>query len=60
MESLGYMMLYFLRGRVPWHTLRGDSKEQTYQLIIDREASIGLNEFCSDAHDEFTKHMEVS
>ena len=30
MESLGYMMLYFLNGRLPWHGVRGESKQQKY------------------------------
>ena len=57
MESLGYMMLYFLKGRLPWHGLRADSKQQKYQLIMDRKASISLDDLCIDVPNEFKKYL---
>jgi casein kinase I family protein HRR25 len=57
MESLGYMMLYFLKGRLPWHGLRGESKQQKYQLIMDWKAGISLDELCSDVPEQFRKYM---
>ena len=58
MESLGYMMLYFLNGRLPWHGLRTDSKQQKYQLIMDQKASTSLDDLCSDVPNEFKKYMD--
>ena len=58
MESLGYMILYFLKGRLPWHKLRGESKQQQYQLIRDRKAGISLDELCSDVPEEFKRYMD--
>lgn len=57
MESLGYMLLYFLKGRLPWHSLKGESKPETYQLILDRKVSISLDELCIDVPKEFKKYM---
>jgi hypothetical protein len=58
MESLGYMILYFLKDRLPWHGLRGESKQQIYQLIMDRKAGISLEELCSHVPEEFRKYMD--
>ena len=58
MESLGYMMLYFLKGRLPWQGLRGESKQQTHQLIMDRKVAIDLEKLCADGPVEFRKYME--
>ena len=58
MECFGYMILYFLKGRLPWHKLRGESKQETYQLIMDRKADISLEELCSDVPEEFRKYMD--
>ena len=57
-ESLGYMMLYFLNGRLPWHGLRTDSKQQKYQLIMDQKASTSLDDLCVDVPNEFNKYMD--
>ncbi len=58
MECFGYMILYFLKGRLPWHKLRGESKQETYQQIMDRKANISLEELCSDVPEEFRKYMD--
>jgi hypothetical protein len=57
MESLGYMMLYFLKGRLPCHGLNAESKQQKYQLIMDRKENISLDELCIDVPNEFKKYM---
>jgi hypothetical protein len=33
LESLGYVLLYFLRGCLPWQGLKGDTKRQKYVVI---------------------------
>ncbi|KAL9621089.1 MAG: hypothetical protein Q9160_004474 [Pyrenula sp. 1 TL-2023] len=58
MESLGYMILHFLKGQLPWHGLKGESREQIYQMIADRKAGTSLDELCSDVPEEFRKYME--
>ena len=50
-------MLYFLKGRLPWYRLRGESKQQTYQLIMDQKADISSEELCRDLPEEFKKYM---
>jgi len=57
MESLEYMMLYFLHRRLPWQVLKGESKEQTAQLIMEMKASISLDELCRDVPKEFKDYM---
>lgn len=52
------MILYFLKGRLPWHGLKGESKQQKYQLIMDRKMDISLDELCSDIPGEFRKYMD--
>jgi hypothetical protein len=58
MESLGYMILYFLKGRLPWHQVKGKSNQQTVQVIKDRRAAISSNELCSDVPEKFRNYMD--
>ena len=57
MESVGYMMLYFLKDRLPWQGLRANSKQQKYHQIMDQKTSMSLDELCMVVPDEFTKYM---
>ena len=54
------MMLYFLKGRLPWRGLKGVSEQQKYQLTMDRKAGISLDELCSDVREEFRKYTVTS
>jgi serine/threonine protein kinase len=58
LESLGYMMIYFLRGNLPWQGLRASNKEEKYNLILERKREIGAADLCKDLPAEFTTYME--
>src|SRR5437868_743829 len=40
MESLGYLLIYLVKGRLPWQSLRSKTKEEKYQLIAQKKKEV--------------------
>jgi len=58
MESLGYVLIYFLRGFLPWQGLRADSQEHKEKLILKRKQSATDWGLYKDIPEEFMKYFE--
>jgi len=48
MESLGHMLIYFLRGSLPWQGLKADNLKQRYQMIGDVKRTTEIDVLCKD------------
>lgn len=46
LESLGYLMIYFLKGRLPWQGIPAKDKEEKYERIGDMKLSCELHVLC--------------
>lgn len=57
LESLGYMMVYFLRGRLPWQGLKVRSRSEKEQLVLDKKMALDAEELCSELPQEFVEYM---
>ena len=53
LESLGYMLLYFLQESLPWQGLIAEDKAQRDELILQKKKSINAKELCIDLPKEF-------
>lgn len=57
LESLGFVLMYFNRGSLPWQGLRAATKKQKYQKISDRKVSTPINELCKNHPPEFATYL---
>lgn len=46
LESLGYLMIYFLKGRLPWQGIPAKDKEDKYEKIGETKISCDLHKLC--------------
>ena len=58
LESVGYVLMYFLRGNLPWQGLKIKSKEDRYKKILDKKKETTSEQLCKNFPDEFREYLE--
>ncbi|KAJ0989416.1 hypothetical protein J5N97_007772 [Dioscorea zingiberensis] len=57
LESLGYVLLYFLRGSLPWQGLKAATKKQKYDKICEKKLSTPIEALCKSHPVEFASYF---
>ena len=60
LESVGYVLMYFLRGELPWQGLRVKSKEDRYKKILEKKKQTTSEELCKNFPIEFFNYVEYT
>jgi len=60
LESVGYVLMYFLRGGLPWQGLKIRSKEDRYKKILAKKKETSSEELCKGFPDEFKEFVEYT
>lgn len=58
MEGLGYVFMYFLRGKLPWQGLRAKGVKEKYEKIKQKKIMTNLEDLCKGFPDEFVAYMQ--
>jgi len=57
MESLGYILMYFVTGTLPWQGLRAATKQQKYERISEKKMATPIDVLCKGAPCEFATYL---
>ena len=58
LESLGYIFIYFLKGKLPWQNIKVKDKEEKFKKILQKKLEISSNELCLGIPKEFEIFLE--
>lgn len=57
MESLGYVLMYFNKGSLPWQGLKANNKKQKYEKISEKKMSTNVETLCKNFPSEFAMYL---
>ena len=60
LEAVGYVLMYFLRGKLPWQGLRVKNKEDRYHKIMEIKQETSPSLLCYGFPKEFKKYVEYT
>ena len=53
LESLGYMLVYFLNGSLPWQGIDSPNKQEKYERIKEKKMKTQIESYCRSSPPEF-------
>ncbi|CAA7052643.1 unnamed protein product [Microthlaspi erraticum] len=57
LESLGYVLMYFLSGSLPWQGLKAGTKKQKYDRISEKKVATPIEVLCKNQPSEFVSYF---
>ena len=60
LESVGYVLMYFLRGNLPWQGLKVRSKEDRYKKILEKKKETSTQDLCKEFPHEFFEYVDYT
>ena len=58
LECLGFVLIYFMRGNLPWQGVKIADKKQKYEMIRRKKTEMSLEDLCADIPIEFVMYMQ--
>lgn len=58
LESLGYVLLYLLRGSLPWQGLKADTKAKKYERVMLKKMETTTTVLCDGFPNEFRTYFD--
>ena len=58
LESLGYMMVFFLLGRLQWQGLNVHGRGEKNRAVMEKKMTISADQLCEKLPEEFGQYMQ--
>lgn len=61
LESVGYVLLYLIRGNLPWQGIHHNDQKKKFELILNKKETTTKDELCGDVKggDSFWEFLEI-
>merc|ERR1712061_803186 len=57
LEAVGYVLMYFNRGSLPWQGLKAIDKREKYEMIMEKKMSTPVEHLCRHFPTEFATYL---
>eukprot|EP00744_Colponema_vietnamica_P001750 GILI01002863.1.p1 GENE.GILI01002863.1~~GILI01002863.1.p1 ORF type:complete len:461 (+),score=85.18 GILI01002863.1:187-1569(+) len=57
LEALGYVLMYFNRGSLPWQGLKATTKREKYESILEKKMNTSIEVLCKGFPIEFATYL---
>ena len=48
LEAIGYILIYLLKGKLPWQGIQGTTKEEKYKKILEKKLLLPIESLCKE------------
>ena len=60
LESIAYILIYFLKGSLPWQGLKAKNASKKYMLILNKKQSVSIAQLCQGCPSQFAEFLAYS
>lgn len=57
LEAIGYVLIYFVKGRLPWQGLKAKTAHRKYKLILEKKQEISIAQLCHGCPPHFAEYL---
>jgi len=57
LESVGYVLIYFLKGSLPWQGLKAKNAQKKYRMILDKKQGVSIAQLCQGCPSQFAEFL---
>ena len=59
MEGIGYILVYFLKGDLPWQGIKAQTKHEKQQMIMEKKMGMTSELLCNGLPHEFQNYLQM-
>ena len=57
LESLGYIIIYLMKGNLPWDYVKAKTLQERFDKIMQQKISISVNDLCSNLPNQIVEYL---